>query len=300
MKKQNVLYIAFLIVLASCERDVNVDIPYEGDKLVLNSFMKADSLFYAQISKTKRLSRSFNNTSPAGTAVQLFKNGIFAENLVQKDINNVSYFVSTSKAVIGNTYTLKASATGLTNVEGTDIIPAKPITVPVSFLLSSSSSTSNYNSKVKIKLNDPVGTKNYYMLKIFQVDTNLSAIGPRYNIYRSQGQFFEADIVGANTGIGAIFGDVGTNQAVFTDDQFNGKEITINMDVDSYTQTNVSYLAISLTGLSSEAYKYLKSSETQFNVQGDPFAEVAIVYNNIKNGYGVVGGIAETLMIVRR
>jgi Domain of unknown function (DUF4249) len=290
-----IISIFVTIVLSSCEKTVNVKIPYEGDKIVLNAFMRQDSFIYAQVSKTVKLSQNNNFAEPSGASVQLYKNGIFVENMIAQTINGKNYFKSTVKATPNGIYTVKAAATGLTPVEGTDTLPTKANSTGISYTLVNSANNSN-DAKLKVKINDPGGVRNYYMIRIFSADTNTAPTGPRYFIDNSK-NYFTADITGGNAG-GGILGDNEVNEALFTDEQFNGKEVVINITTYGYNYQN--YKVVEVVALSKAAYRYIVSTNTQLENNGNPFAEATIIYNNITNGFGIVAGTAANVHILKK
>ena len=60
------------------------------------------------------------------------------------------------------------------------------------------------------------------------------------------------------------------------------------------------YIAPELVHLSKDSYRYLQSRENQFNNEDNPFTEAVVVYNNIKGGYGIVGGMADSITVIRK
>jgi Domain of unknown function (DUF4249) len=295
--------IAFLlstVVIVSCERDVNVTIPYDGDKIVLNTIMLQDSNIYVQVFKTAKLSQNYNGTLPVGTVVKLFENGSFVQDLILKNIYGKNYFTSTVKAKQNGNYTIKATANNLPAAEGQDILPSKPNCKGVSHVYTPNNSNNNIaNTKVQIKINDNGSQSNYYALRLYSADTNTASTGPRYKVDNSFGFSFTADVLSNASSFGSIFGADEEREVLFTDENFNGKEITVALNFNNYNSIN-KYVAVDLVALSQSAYRYLVSVRSQQNNQGNPFAEVTVVYNNIKNGYGIVAGTADSIMVVKK
>jgi hypothetical protein len=295
-----IAFLLFTVIIASCERNVDVTIPYDGDKIVLNTIMLQDSNIYVQIFKTAKLSRVYNSTTPTGAAVKLFENGIFVENLNLKNINGKNYFASIVKAKPNGNYTIKATANNLPDAEGQDVLPSKPNCKGTSHTYTPNNNGNNTtNTKVQIKINDNGSQNNYYALRLYRADTNTAAIGPRYLIDKNNGFYFSADVLSNASSFGSIFGADEDNEILFTDENFNDKEITVALNFDNYGTIN-NYVAVDLVTLSQSAYRYLVSVKSQQNNQGNPFAEVTVVYNNIKNGYGIVAGTADSIMVVKK
>ncbi len=288
--------------LVSCERAVQVNIPYDGDKIVLNSIMLQDSNIYVQIFKTAKLSRVYNSTTPTGAAVKLFENGIFVENLNLKNINGTNYFASLTKAKPNGNYTIKATANNLPPAEGQDVLPTKPLCKGISNVYTPNNNNvgNGYNYKVQIKINDPANQTNYYAIKLHRADTNTAPTGPRFIVDKNSRYYFTADVLNNATSFGAIFGGDDDSEAYFTDENFNGKDLTVSLNYYNYNSNIDKYVAVELVSLTPAAYRYLVSVKSQQNTQSNPFAEVTVVYNNIKDGYGIVAGTADSIMVVKK
>ena len=81
---------------------------------------------------------------------------------------------------------------------------------------------------------------------------------------------------------------------VINDNLFNGKAKTFSLDIDlsnlyNYNNEPIKFY-ISLYSISKDYYLYAVTSQAQQNTNGSPFSEPVMVYNNIKNGYGIFAG----------
>jgi hypothetical protein len=288
------IYIILLAAIGftSCQKDVDVVIPYEGTKLVLNSLFRSDSIIYAQVSLSQRLANTFNATTPSGASVQLFENGVSQGNMSTINVYGRTYFVSTIKAKPNFVYTMVANANGYTSVTGTDTVPSKPVIQVTSVTRSTSTGSGNNNDKVRVQLQDDPNIENFYLVKVYQADTNRTAVGPRYQVDNSFPLYFSIDGI-SNGDPGGVFGPPGDNEQYIDDATFNGRNVTLNLNVES--NFGNTYAVVEVISLTKSTYRYLKSVNQQGNAQGDPFAEATVVYNNIKNGYGIVGAANGTL-----
>jgi len=285
-----------LLFFTACEKPINIDLPYEGNKIVINSLIIRDSLIYARLTNSSQLSNSSFFPVPAGAKIDLYENDLFKETLVRRNIYGKDYFVSLSKSAEGKKYTLKASATGLDNAEGSDVIPPKPSFTEVEF--KQTSTGNNQRAKLVITINDPAGEKNYYRLRLYGADTNTSPIGSRFIIDKQDYQYFKVDNLASNSDFD-IFGDYDYSQIYFTDDKFDGRNVSLTVNVEYFSSADL-YIAPELVHLSRDSYRYLQSRENQFNNEGNPFTEAVVVYNNINGGYGIVGGMADSIKVVRK
>lgn len=292
-----ILIIVTTGIITSCSKNLKVKIPYEGDKLVLNSLITQDSFVYVRLSNTTKLRQSYFYYIPTGAAAQLFENGIFKENLVRRNIFGDTFFVSTAKARVSKTYTIKAQATNLTAVEGSDAMPVKAQFTPMRYKVNNNTTTVGNNSMVECKIRDNGATRNYYGISLFPVDTNLAATGPRLIIRYNNPEYIT---IRENTSGGGnpLFGTNEDNYVLISDETFNGRDVILNIEFFNSDMRN--HIATRVTALSEAAYKYMLSVRTQINTQGNPLAEVAPIFNNITNGYGIVGCIADSTFIIRK
>ena len=116
----------FIFLFSACEKAVKIDIPYDGDKIVINSIITRDSLIYARVTNSSRLGSWTSYLESPGASVALYEDDVFRETMGKIEIAERSYLVSSFPAVDGKKYTLKATADNLEPAEGSDIIPAKP------------------------------------------------------------------------------------------------------------------------------------------------------------------------------
>lgn len=292
------LYIPLIILVAfvSCEKDVNIALPYAGDKIVVNAILTNDSLVYAHVTKslpTEKYQSSFEELE--GAKADLYENDIFKETLVEKVIKNKRYYVSSSKIKNSANYTIKISYSGLGSVEGGDLIPAKPQFFPVEFWRASTNYDDETPYKLTLKLKDIGGVKNYYKMRIFSATYN--ATTKRYTIQRNSELIFRIDNFAKQGGIFGSFDDNLDRISYFTDETFDGDEITLNISIRGSGPR--SYVAPEIAQLSRSAYLYFDSKNRQANNGDNPFSEAVIVYNNIKNGYGIVGGVADSVAVIK-
>ena len=288
--------ISSLFFFLSCEKEVKIDLPYEGNKIVVNSFIMKDSLVYARLTNSSQLASSNNFPIPSGAKIDLYENDVFKETLTKKNIYGREYFASVSKAIGGKKYALKASATGLDNAEGSDTIPQKASFTPVEF--KQTNTGNEEKAKLVININDPAGQKNYYRLRLYGADTNRQSTGPRLIVNKHYYHYFKVDNLASNNNFD-IFGDYEYWQIYFTDDEFDGRNVSLTVNL-GYFSSSMMYIAPELVHLSRDSYRYLQSRDNQFNNEDNPFTEAVVVYNNIRGGYGIVGGMADSITVARK
>lgn len=270
----------------SCNKDLTIALPYDENKIVLNSLIAKDSIIYARLTAPAQ-ANTFSDINSG--QVFLYKNGVFLEKLTPTYFNFNLYYISVSKALEGYTYTLKATAPGRDAAEGTDIIPGKPFYTALSF------KKINSKHKVQIQIKDNPYQTNFYRLRIFGATENdMNQI----EIDKSWPQYFTVDNVDLS-GLG-IFSTVEDEVSYFSDEKFNGENIDLNISLDNYDEDNT-HIALELEGLTKASFQYLKSKyQSSINVSNNPFSENVIIYNNIKGGYGIVGGVAERIIAIKK
>jgi len=74
---------------------------------------------------------------------------------------------------------------------------------------------------------------------------------------------------------------------------FEGKTQVLSFDLDIYNFINdENNLNIELFSISKDIYMYLLTFQAQQETEESPFAEPVMVYNNIKDGYGIFAGFS--------
>jgi Domain of unknown function (DUF4249) len=294
-------FIIVLMAITACEKKVEVNIPYDGDKLVLNSLFTADSNLYARVFVSKKVTSSNNFSSPSSALLTLFENNVSVGNFSTVNIFGTQYYKSPITAKAGKSYKIIAASPTYITVEGVDSVPqvAQVQIQSVSIISAANNTTSDFDRKLKFVLDDDATKENFYLIKIFAADTNRTATGPRFIFTNGTQYGFSCEIEGLNTNPISALNNFGEQEVFITDETFNGKNITLTANFDQYGGS-YSHYALEVTSLSKSTYRYLKSVSLQQNTNGDPFAEASIVYSNITNGFGIVGAANKKISFVRK
>jgi Domain of unknown function (DUF4249) len=294
-------FIIVLLAITACEKKVEVNIPYDGDKLVLNSLFIADSNLYARVFVSKKVTSSNNFSSPASALLTLFENNVSVGNFSAVTIFGTQYYKSPVTAKAGKSYKIIAASPTYTTVDGVDSVPqvAQVQIQSVSIINTANNTVSDFDRKIKFILNDDATKEDFYLIKIFAADTNRTSTGPRFIFTNGTQYGFSCEIEGLNTNPISALNNFGEQEVFITDETFNGKNITLTANFDQYGGS-YSHYALEVTSLSKSTYRYLKSVLLQQNTNGDPFAEASIVYSNITNGFGIVGGANKKISFVKK
>ena len=294
-----IILIFIIISYPGCStKEIKIKLPYAGDKIVINAIITNDSIVYAHITKSAAIQTNLTSFEELpGCKADIYENDIFKETLTEKVINAKRYYVSAFKVKSAHKYSIKVSLPGLQNAEGSDEVPVKPAFLPLDYWKLNNSPDSTKPYKVTLKLKDIAGAKNYYRLRIFPASYNTNT--RRYTISRNSSLNFSIDNFTKQNNFFESFGDNLNRIIYFTDETFDGQEITLTISLGTMSSERL-YIAPELVTLSEQSFKYFNSKEKQINNEDNPFAEAVMVYNNIKGGYGIVGGMADSIAVVRR
>lgn len=269
------LHVVILFLIAvSCEKYIDMKIPDKGRKPVVNCMFYNDSVFIVQVFESKFILDDAGYQPIENAFVTISENGIVSDTLTYY---SQGYYKSNNLiSQIGKNYEIEATFNGNTATsEG--IIPSKQIITNIDTLLYSDQHNDNF--RFNIKINDTENETNYYMLKIEKVNSVYYNNNIQIIYSNSEALSIETQWQGSQ---------------VINDNLFNGKAKTFSLDIDlsnlyNYNNEPIKFY-ISLYSISKDYYLYAVTSQAQQNTNGSPFSEPVMVYNNIKNGYGIFAG----------
>jgi hypothetical protein len=271
--------LALIFLFTACEKRADLSLPYEGDKIVVNTFIQADSPVYIRVTQSQpaTILNDLNFKELSGAQVTLMENGQEFAPLSWQVINGRGYFISALPARPGRRYTVTVSAAGLTQVSGSDTMPAQP---DIHSLFARKTGNS-----IRFTLVDPAAQKNYYRLRIYRADTVNGVLAAVQKLE------FRVDPSLSNN-FGDLMSDAYYRDVVISDERINGKSLQFVLQTRS--EVNFDHLIAEVCGLTEGGYKYLQSVNSQMeNVQdsSNVLGQSVNVYSNIQNGYGIVAGI---------
>ncbi len=266
------------LIIGACNKKADLNLPYEGDRIVLNTFIQVDSPVYIRVTKSQPVAvlNDLNFPELPQAQVTLLEDGAPYGTVSWQQIFGKGYFVSNLPARPVKHYTVTAAMTGLTSVRGTDSIPLRPV---VQDLFAQKG-----GNQVRFTLQDPPGVTNYYRIHLYDADTTGGELKAKSRIvYRLDPSFSNnfADIVSD-----AFYEDI-----VIKDERFAGQ--TVQFVLQTSNTINYHFMMAQVIGISESAYKYLQTAARQ---QSDADESNALtppirVYSNIENGYGIVAGM---------
>lgn len=277
-------------LIMGCKKEVPIHFQGEDSQPVLNLLMEKDSLMVASMSHSVR-SGAMNIGFPPLTdaTVQLYEDGVFKENLVPFSIWEMGFYKSTVKAKTGSTYRLVALVPGYGEVEGSDYIPVPATVGDMSVTIMASGRDYEHKARVSVEIHDKAGERNYYRIRLYRQYKSTDGYGNPY-----VGRF----LVPFNTGDpqDTWFNGKERDQLFIDDALFDGHSPRFNLIASRWDDK--SNAVVEVTALTADAYKYLYSAAMAEEKNDDPLSEKVIVFNNIKNGYGIVGGMVQQLYVV--
>ena len=296
MKKLKLLICLFAVfTFLSCEKVIEAkDLPEQDSRIVLNSLLFSEDLITANITASRGIlsNKAFKDLDNA--VCQVFENDAYLGNLINIQNGNFTSFFT---AKVNNKYRLIVSASGYSSVTATTIIPPS-----VKYTNLERYDTLNYNyrlnqyspseksvggtSKFKLKILDDLSAKNFYSIKPIVILTD------------SLGNTIE------NDGYAYIKNNNDENSYESTsfeiDDltKVNGNQMQLDFDVSFYFNIPENLKSIrvyiEISNLSQEYYNYKMTLKKQAEAGGGFFSEPVLVYSNVINGLGILGGSSLT------
>jgi len=283
MKKafKGISVLLFLVGVFSCQREIPFDDIYPRNEVVVNGLFAQDSIWFVQLS----WSRSILETNYY--SYDEINNG----NVIIKDefggstgLINLGGGWYGSKELIPDTeveYTIEVDVEGREMIGAQDRIPAK---TPIAVI--EHNSKNNFTEEqilFSVEFQDEPGEDYYYLEVVnksqfgqYQDPYSIIAIAGNYQpIYP---ELFDQDY---------FYG-----RAFVTDEGVDGEMMRLDFIIDQYYDSGD--LCIRLVHASRNAYLYNYAREVQEISEFNPFAQPAIMHDNIQNGFGIFGGISVT------
>lgn len=282
--RKTIILIILITALASnwsCIEEVsNVDLPSMQPKLVVNAYISPGDTINVRVYKSKPLfneqdvSPYLDYFPPVLNAIVTITDEIGNQQTIpllqQKEIYSIS--PSQFKIEAGKTYSIAASAPGITPIKTTTTIPDfKTSILEINIDTVTSSSPFGYNtSEIVIwgKLEDQINLKNYFRIM--------------YYFYENGYLFSQNDYNGQVEN--EFFSDADSN---------DGK---VNFKFRTWFAPWDSILIVALN--TDYSYYTYHKSMLKFET-GNPFAEPIPVYSNIDKGLGVFGSYVKTQAVVK-
>lgn len=284
---------AMLLMGATCERTVELDIDEPPPRLVVNSSFTLGQRVEVTVSKSQSI---LDNDLPeylANALVSLYQGDTFIEQLelfVDPAPRIPPYYKSTTfKADAGVTYTIKVEAVGFETVYAHSFIP-EPVDLSdlqVSDLHQSEGSETYsrlFTYEVKVDFDDPLQEENFYHLNVFQEILDITPAGDtvmdnrrlKRLLLQSEDTKIVPDVL-----IGGLL----------MKDKPAEESLTFTVSVEIVPEFEaLGQIFAELRTVSEEYYLYFTTFNRQQNQSDGPFNDPIIIFNNVENGHGYFAG----------
>jgi len=292
---KSILFFFGLLWITSCEKIIQeVNIPDKGRKIVMNAVFTVDSLFKVDVTKSQYIMENdYQPVNPTlkNVVVDVYENNVFLETLSYS--TKYGCFLSeANRAKVNTAYKVVVKADGLPTAESSCLTPVK---VPIISFDTTWVYKDEYSSQIKcnVKFNDAPQTNNYYYIELMSYSNNgysvdMNTLDTTF-YFNYQNEWLDSDDLSVDRDM--------NNQPglAFSDDLFDGKTKDFTFSFHSFVFSNYGkydkLLYVRFHAISKEYYFYLKSYFKARDTQDfGMFVEPVQVFNNIENGYGILGG----------
>jgi hypothetical protein len=271
-----------ILTISSCKKTLEIKLPDEQKKIVINSLFTENDTMIVNISKSLHILDNLDVKYLSDAEVFIYEDNILLGQLTHS--NNGDYYSSELIPNINKQYRVEVFYPDLEMASASSIIPQK---VPI---LSIDTATVYSNNQMwgstepypvyelTINFKDPIEVTNYYILELkylYEYEYEGFYNSNWYDLY-----YYSEDILLSDNVSG-----------VFSDELINGKNYNLKVTVDKYNfYTDTTLVQANLISITEDYYLYKKTLDKHNEAKGNPFAEPVQVYNNIKNGYGIFSG----------
>lgn len=286
---KQVTVILFLTLLFSCERKIEMNMPQEASKLVINAQWPQNRLYSVYVSKSLPITdpvsySSTENRYLVKNALVIVKENSKISDTLKWDSLNVRYSSSKKRTKFDSSYTVEVSAPGFTTAYGYSYMPAyiKPSKIVIKKDVRTSSE-GILQSEVDVTFSD-LSSADFYLFRFRTLQGGFSCVNTNDNVVERTGLSSPFDTDHCFSG----------NKLLVKDETFNGKEKTIVFYVNSVELAPVIDPVsrrtirpwLELMHIHEDYFNYIKSVNLYDDVNGNPLAEPVNVVSNVRNGYG--------------
>ena len=290
----------FLILLFSCSKQIEIEIPKQESKLVINSTIGVQHSFYMpdimflllEIKDTKHIFDTTNNYIE-NPDVYLYKNNILIDTIEYIDTTKIYSLNQTP--FIGDKYSIRIKKGDYKTITANTSIPSKVIITdtvitPLAYIDDEGFAV----SEIVITFTDPADEINFYEIAVSDIgftfdnsDVSYYKLSTNDNIITSENYYPSL-----------IRFDLKKPEfLLFRDSEINGMEHSLNVyytPPQTWNSIGMHYITVHLRNVTEEYYNFKTSMLQHFYSkkedilygQGEPLN----VIGNIKNGYGIFAG----------
>jgi hypothetical protein len=326
MKRLPLFIGLMLLLLASCEKDIEFNGEVTEPLMVINAIIPQDSLFEIRVTKS-RFFMQYEDTfeTVKNATVELYVNGVLNDTMAHagNGLYTSNYKLNEGDwvRIVSQAPNLKTCTAEMQIVQPVTLVKLDTSIVinseypivdyqyddDLGFLIDTIGWTSSCTINCKLTLSDKPNEENFYRLVIFNKLYNDSV---HYNI--NYNWFERTDVVfGEGNQVGNDMVEVENGSynmyGTFTDELFDGKNYPLTFSIEAtlkryidgppsggsslpgwgYSPARPSEIVIDLQTLSKSYYLYMVTSSS-YN-DGDLFAEPVQIHSNVNGGVGILG-----------
>jgi hypothetical protein len=290
MKLKTFVTLTFLLLMG-CELVVDVDIPLEERKLVLNSFFNPDSTWVAKVALNRHILDDAPYAIVEDADITVYQG---ATEIGKMQYDSLGFYSAKDfKAEVGKEYSIKATSSGYQGIEASSYCPII-IKADTSDFRMSVDEYGMTEYSFTLTFDDLPGRNYYQIAGLLQSRYKNPATGQGF-IRTSPLQIWSDD-----KGIDdeQIYNAEGF---YFDDGLFNGKRFSLKVKfTPNFWGGGVeTKYFIYFRHVSADYFRYKVTSLLQSNTSGDPFAQPVKVFSNINNGFGIFGGYSQHVIVYK-
>lgn len=329
MEKNKYSFLIFTcFFLLSCEKTIEFNGETKEPLLVLNSFIRADSIIMAEVSKSAFFLSSNTPALITDATVQAYSNGELIDEL--EHIGNGRYQLNYCPEV-NEEISITAAKPGMNNINASTKIPERTnvISIDTTYLNVKETELIQYVENdqgyydytrvgtlyiyeilFKLKFKDPPGIRNYYRLtgkiKIANIHDGYYGGGDYYN----DGNIYPDDPIfgSSSNSVWGLENETSNTYNIFSDDLIQGKEYQLKFTANAakydffkeYAPDKPVHdtLFVNLQALNRDYYLYLRTLDAYWNSYGvEIFSEPVQIHSNINGGIGILGSYSDNLQV---
>ncbi|WP_185974267.1 DUF4249 domain-containing protein [Litoribacter populi] len=287
--KKIITFAIILLCLFSCQRFFEMELPDKEPRLVVNADLRAGEPVEVFVSQSKHVMEVADFQAVDDAKVELIEDGVrsYELSLIRGEENNdpISYGSDNIEIKPGSEYQLIVSKPGLPTASATVRVPF-PVEIDNVNLTTRiiDPSTRATITDFILEFEDPL-EENFYEISVYyrgEMDVS----------WRDDPMVFEELVeLEAKNPVYQKEYLIGSTNLIIDDVLFNGRKAQIDFSGVLMPELELE-VTITLRSISKEYYDYVHTLALQrFNSQ-DPFSQPVQVYDNIVDGYGILGASA--------
>lgn len=289
--------------MISCEKVVDIDVPFEKPMLVLNGFLNPDSSISVHVSKSQFILDEAELKNITDATITVFEEDKLLGQLMHQE--NGYYTLSEVKPQTGKSYEIKAEKSGLPSVSASHQVLSKVI--PSNLKIDTIAYDEYGGTKLGIEfiVDDQEGQDNFYIVKVLE-----KGIGVYYQWYGKDERdtirepySIAYEIESSDPILESFCLDWNSCSLIVSDDYFDGKSYRFKITARSlgyYPEKEEVETFLVLYHIPESLYLFYKTLENNRSVSDNPFAEPAKVFTNVEGGFGLWTSLSPAVIKISR